>query len=221
MTIPPPPPLPPHQPEYGYVPPPPPAPSRARRGLLIGTVMALLIVAGAATAWWLTRDDESGPLAGRPRVTDTRAGLSYAIPEGWRHSPAKDRDLIDAFTSQITKAGSGEAGSVVFTGRARQVVPEADLRRQTEFAARSNAEFFFPDQRATLEDSRPTTVDGRPAHAVKVRVADGKGGMSHLEMVLVTVNGHRTSFVLGVVTASPGSATGREIDEIVASTTVA
>ncbi|MGW2647344.1 hypothetical protein ACWC2T_21050 [Streptomyces sp. NPDC001393] len=40
--------------------------------------------------------------AGRPRVTDTRAGLSYAVPEGWKHAPAKDRQLTDAAHLQMT-----------------------------------------------------------------------------------------------------------------------
>ncbi|MEU9015774.1 hypothetical protein AB0D12_40160 [Streptomyces sp. NPDC048479] len=202
---------------------PPPAPPRARRALIVGMVvaLALLLLGGAATAWWLSRDEDGSALAGRPRVTDTRAGLSYAILEHWEHDEAKDKDLISGFSSQITrKAAQGEAGGTVFAGRSRQVIPPSDLQRQTEFAARSNAEFFFPDQAVALEESRSTTVSGHPAHTVWLRVKDKKGGLAHLRLTLVTVDDKRSSFVLGIATGTPDTATDGEVDAVMESTKV-
>lgn len=181
----------------------------------------LLVVACAAAALWWTRG-ESGPPGGRPRVTDTRAGLSYGVPEGWRHDPAKDKGLIDAFSSQITSRAHGasaSAGGTVFAGRAGRTVARADLRRVTESAARSNAEFFFPDQPATLEESRATVVDGQPAHTAVLRV-QSDGGDARLEMTLVTIHGERTSFLLGLTTGASGPALTADLHDVLASTTV-
>lgn len=182
--------------------------------------LALLLAAGAAITWWLSRDDDSSPLAGRPRVTDTRAGLSYAIPEGWEHDATKDKGLISGFSSQITSGTGqdGEAGKTVLAGRSRQVIPPTDLRRQAEFAARSNAEFFFPDQAVALEESRPTTVSGHPAHTVMLNVKEDKGGTAHLTMTLTTVDDNRTSFVLGISTGTPGAAADHDVEAVMEST---
>ncbi|MFF3918088.1 hypothetical protein ACFYZB_32225 [Streptomyces sp. NPDC001852] len=179
-----------------------PTPPRSRRRLVTGLVAGLLVLACAVAAVRWTRGSDSGPLTGRPRVTDTRAGLSYAVPEGWKHDPAKDRELIDAFTSQISTAGSGapaSAGGSVLAGRAGQTVARADLARATETAARSNAEFFFPDRPATVEKSEDVAVDGQPAHTTVLRVA-AEDGTAHLQLTLVTVDGERTSFLLGLTT---------------------
>ncbi|MFF8404683.1 hypothetical protein ACF06P_24040 [Streptomyces sp. NPDC015684] len=205
-----------------------PTPARARRAWVGGGVALLLVVACGAAALWSTRGGESGPLAGRPRVTDTRAGLSYGVPGGWKHDPAKDRDLIDAFSSQITRipgtdhgtdhGAAATTGATVLAGRAGRPVSRADLRRTTETAARSNAEFFFPDRPATLEDSHTTTVDGRPAHTAVLRVTGDTGG--RLEMTLLTAPGGRTSFLLGVVTGEPDPALVEDLHDVLASTTV-
>ncbi|MER6429487.1 hypothetical protein ABT272_17350 [Streptomyces sp900105245] len=201
-----------------------PTPSRARRAWVGGGVGLLLVVACGAAALWSTRGGESGPLAGRPRVTDTRAGLSYGVPDGWKHDPAKDRDLIDAFSSQITRIpgtdhdAAATTGATVLAGRAGRPVSRADLRRTTEAAARSNAEFFFPDRPATLEDSHTTTVDGRPAHTAVLRVTGDTGG--RLEMTLLTAPGGRTTFLLGVVTGEPDPALVEDLHDVLASTTV-
>ncbi|PKW05723.1 hypothetical protein SAMN05428944_7248 [Streptomyces sp. 1222.5] len=184
--------------------------------------MALLLaVACGAAALWPTRGGDSDPLAGRPRVTDTRAGLSYGVPDGWTHDPAKDQDLIDAFSSQITGRTHGAAattGATVLAGRAGRPVSRADLRRTTEAAARSNAGFFFPDRPATLEESHSTVVDGRPAHTAVLRVTGDTGG--RLEMTLLTAPGGRTSFLLGVVTGEPDPALVEDLHDVLASTTV-
>lgn len=80
-------------------------------------------------------------------MTDAAAGLSYAVPEGWKRND--DKDLIKAFTSSIaTKGHDGHGGAVVLAGRGRPV-EEPVLRQRTEAAARSNAEFFYPDGRST------------------------------------------------------------------------
>ncbi|MEU0007272.1 hypothetical protein ABZ079_24080 [Streptomyces sp. NPDC006314] len=201
---------------------PQPAPSRSRRGPVAGLVALLLVVATAAAAFWWTRGGDSGPLAGRPRVTDTRAGLSYGVPEDWKHDPAKDKGLIDAFSSQITSKSHGastSAGGTVLTGRAGQTVPSAELRRMTESAARSNAEFFFPDQPATLEGSHAAVVDGQPAHTVVLTIP-GDDGRARLEMTLVTAHGERTSFLLGLITGASDPALTADLHDVLASTTV-
>ncbi|WP_432030944.1 hypothetical protein [Streptomyces sp. 1222.5] len=201
-----------------------PTPSRARHASVGGLVALLLVVACGAAALWSTRGGESGPLAGRPRVTDTRAGLSYGVPDGWKHDPAKDRDLIDAFSSQITRipgkdhGAAATTGATVLAGRAGRPVSRADLRRTTEAAARSNAGFFFPDRSATLEESHSTVVDGRPAHTAVLRVTADTGG--RLEMTLLTGRGGRTSFLLGVVTGEPDPALVEDLHDVLGSTTV-
>ncbi|MFG2352138.1 hypothetical protein [Streptomyces sp. NPDC048521] len=199
-----------------------PAPPRSRRGPVAGLVALLLVGATAVAAFVWTRGGDSGPLAGRPRVTDTRAGLSYGVPEGWTHDPAEDKGLIDAFSSQITSKAHGastSAGGTVLTGRAGQTVARADLRRVTEAAARSNAEFFFPDRPATLEESHAAVVDGRPAHTAVLRI-EGDGDGTRLEMTLVTIHAERTSFLLGLTTGTSDPTLTADLHDVLASTTV-
>ncbi len=122
--------------------PPPARRSESRRAVVAG-LLALLLLVGGTTAWWLTRDEDRSALADQPRVTDEKAGISYAIPEGWEHEKS---GLIDAFTSAAgTKSADGEGGSVM-AGRAGGV-PRSRLRYEAEGAASSNAEFFCPDAR--------------------------------------------------------------------------
>ncbi|GHG69193.1 hypothetical protein [Streptomyces griseocarneus] len=232
MTTPPPACPPPYPPHPGYPPPFPPAlplpvaRQRTRGAVVAGVVAVIVLVlaAGGGAAWWLTRGDD-GPLAGRPRVTDEAAGISYAIPEGWKHEEKKK--LISAFTSSITgkpsegagTGGSGsQGGSVVLAGRAG-AIPEADLQRQAERAARSNAEFFYPDGSSTREESRPTAVSGRPAHTVVMKVNDGKGGEAHLRMTLIAVDATHSAFLLGL-TQPAGPSANRTVDEVLESATV-
>ncbi|WP_328405071.1 hypothetical protein OHS70_37380 [Streptomyces sp. NBC_00390] len=205
----------------GNAPHPHPAPPRPRRARIVAMVvtLTLLLTAAAATAWRLSRDDDGSPLAGRPRVNDTRAGLTYAIPKGWEHDEAKDKDLISGFTSQITSRTEqdSETGKTVLAGRAPQVIRPSGLQRQAESAARSNAEFFFPDQAATLEESRPATVSSHPAHTVTLNVKEEDGGTAQLMMTLITVDDNRTSFLLGVTTNTPGTNAGHDIEAVMES----
>ncbi|MEV4437037.1 hypothetical protein [Streptomyces sp. NPDC049585] len=228
MTSPMPPSSQPYHPPYpAHAPVPPPAPRPARRTAMIAgaTALAVLLAAGGALTWWLTREEDDSPLAGRPRVEDTRAGLSYAIPAGWQHDAAKDAGLMSAFTSQIVRKPDAAAdhdtmGATVMAGRSGRVVAPSALPQQTERAARSNAEFFFPDQPATLEDSRPGQVGDQPAHTVTVKITDRKGTTAHLRMTVVTVDHRRTSFVLGLSGDAPGARAGQEVDAVLRSTAV-
>lgn len=214
MTTPPsicPPPLPP-------TPPLPHGQRRTRRAWTVVTVGALVLVllAGGAV-WWLTRDDDSSPLAGRPRVTDTAAGLSYAVPEGWKRNDGKS--LIQAFTSSITTKGpDGHGGSAVLAGRGGPV-DESALRQRTETAARSNAEFFYPDGKSTVEESRATTVSGRSAYTVVLSTRDDSGRAGRMRLTIVAQTGDRSAFLLGV-TESPEPADSREADAVLASAAV-
>ncbi|MBL1082539.1 hypothetical protein JK359_11190 [Streptomyces actinomycinicus] len=200
----------------------PPRPAPGRRRWLIAGLVALLVVVAAAVAVRWTRDGDSGPLAGRPRVTDARAGLSYGIPDGWKHDAAKDKDLIGAFSSQISSVQAGataDTGATVLAGRAGQVVPRADLGRTTEAVARSNAEFFFPDRPAALEDSHDTVVDGRPAHTAVLRIKSDEG-TARLQLTVVTVDGERTSFLLGLTTGAVDPAVTEDVEAVLAGATV-
>ncbi|MCA6092005.1 hypothetical protein LE181_07495 [Streptomyces sp. SCA3-4] len=226
-------PPPPHPPHPGHPPVPPVPPAgrpRNRRAAVTGVVAALVLAlsGGTATAWWLLRDDGS-PLAGRPRVTDSTAGLSYAIPKGWGHEEKKG--LIGAFTSSIaTKGknkdkdsdgdggGDGHGSGVVLAGRGGPV-PQSELKRQTERAARSNAEFFYPDSRTTLEDSRETTVSDRPAHTVTLAVDAGKQGTAHLRMTVIAARPTASAFLLGLAQPA-GAPAQREVDAVLASAAV-
>jgi hypothetical protein len=186
-------------PPGGGQPPLPPVAARPRnrRTAVAVVVSVLVLVGGAVTAWWLTRDEDSSPLAGRPRVTDDAAGISYAIPEGWQRD--KQGDLVDAFTSSITRKSTGgeEGGSVVVAGRGGTVA-KSDLKERTESVARSNAEYFYPDGRSTLEESRATTVSDHPAHTVALKVSDGEGGTGHLRLTLIEARDGGSSFLLGI-----------------------
>ncbi|MEV7128003.1 hypothetical protein [Streptomyces sp. NPDC093260] len=205
------------QPSEPVGPPAPPA-RRSSRALLAGLVAVLVPAVIGGAVWWVNRG-EDGPLAGRPRVTDAEAGLSYAVPEDWRHDAAKDEDLIDSFSSQMTRKAEADGPSSAFmAGPAGRPVAPADLTRATETAARSNAEFFFPDQSATLQESRSATVGGRPAHTTVLRVTTGDGDTAYLEMTVVTVDSTHTGFLLGVTTGgAPQDSALRELDEITAS----
>lgn len=230
------PPIPPTPPQpYAHHPQPPrPAGGHRGRTALVVVVVVLAVVAAGLGTWWWTRDGDEGPLAGRPRVTDARAGMSYGIPEGWERNDKKG-DLIGAFTSSIASKGKGlaasaaegneeEGGGVALAGRSG-AVPESSLKSETERAARSNAEFFYPDGSSELKESEATTVDGRPAHTVALTVRDGEGGTAHLRMTLVSVDGGRSAFLLGI--ATPGTGIGpyadkgpvdeETVDEVVAS----
>ncbi|MFE9406421.1 hypothetical protein ACFYNY_32465 [Streptomyces sp. NPDC006530] len=209
MTTPPavcPPPLP-------SMPPLPAGPRRTRHIRVVGAAGVLLLVLLAGAMWWLTRDGDNSPLAGRPRVTDSAAGLSYAIPDGWRRDDGKD--LIQAFTSSITKAGpDGHGGAAVLAGRGG-AVDESTLQRRTEAAARSNAEFFYPDGTSTLEESRPTRVSGRPAYTVSLSARDDGGRAGRIRLTIVAQGAEQSAFLLGV-TESPEPAVTHEVEAIMA-----
>jgi hypothetical protein len=167
--------------------------------------LVLVLAAGTATTWWLTREEDNSPLAGRPRVEDTKAGLSYGIPEGWKRNDGEK--LIDAFTSMLVRKptpGSGdEEASTVLAGRG-QGVPREALKEKAELYARSNAEFFYPDGSSTPKESRQTTVSGRPAHTVTLNVRNGEGGTGQLRFTLVRLGESRSAFIMGVAnTADP------------------
>jgi hypothetical protein len=191
---------------------------RSRRALLV-IASVLLVLAGAGFASWKLTAGDDVPLAGRPRVSDEAAGISYGIPEGWTRGDQKD--LIDAFTSTISHErgeGDGEGGSVVLAGRGA-AVPQADLEARTEAWARSNAEFFYPDGSSTVEESRPAEVDGRPAHTVALKVTDGEGGTGHLRLTVVSVDYSRSAFLLGVAQPA-GADENRAVDTVLESAAV-
>ncbi|MEU5163482.1 hypothetical protein AB0G74_28255 [Streptomyces sp. NPDC020875] len=199
----------------------PPARARDRRIAVIA--VALCALAAGAAGWWLSRGGEESPLADRPRVEDEKAGISYAVPEGWR---AERKGLIEAFTSAAvdrggepsdgdgTGDGGGAEGGSLLAGRAG-AVPESGLRRETERAASSNATFFCPDGRSELRESKATTVDGRPAHTVVVKVVGTDCGKLHLRMNIVPVDDGRSAFLLGV-TDDTGAGNSRLIDDVLA-----
>ncbi len=194
-------------------PPLPAGPGRARRAWIAGAVGVLLVALLAGAIWWLTRDADNSPLAGRPRVTDSAAGLSYAVPQGWKRSDGKD--LIKAFTSSITTSGpDGHGGAAVLAGRGG-AVEESTLRRRTETAARSNAEFFYPDATSTVEESRPTTVSGHPAYTVSLSARDDGGRAGRIRLTIVAQGAEQSAFLLGV-SESLDPAMTREIDAVLA-----
>ncbi|MDI3417987.1 hypothetical protein [Streptomyces luteolus] len=181
--------------------------------MLIGVIAAvvLALLAAAGVAWWLLRDQS--PLAGRPRVTDKAAGVSYGIPEGWKQ---KKGELLSAFTSTIDKKPvNGKEWGTVIAGRGN-AVPEPELKERTERYAWSNAEFFSPNGTSKLLKSEPTAVDGRAAHTATVRMEDGDGGNLYMRMTVVSVNDSRAVFLLGLF-AEPGTPEEADVDAVVAS----
>ncbi|WKX71839.1 hypothetical protein [Streptomyces sp. XD-27] len=192
---------------HPYPAPPSPEPPRNRRAVVAGVVaLVLVLIGGALTAWWLTRDedgdapaarprveDSSAPAA-RPRVKDEKAGISYAIPEGWKRDKG---DLIDAFTTAIGKKGSHGEGASVMAGRTGGI-PQPRLRYETERAASSNAEYFCPDSKTTPQETKATTVSGRPAHTAVLKVTHPDCGTLYLRMTVVSVDDSRSAFLLGL-----------------------
>ncbi|MFD7303806.1 hypothetical protein ACFV83_23235 [Streptomyces pharetrae] len=186
-------------------PPPPHPPVTRRRPALLTTLVVTLVLAlagGGFVVWRTLNGGDDEPLAGRPRVEDRAAGLSYAVPEGWQRG---DGDLINSFTSSVTREHpGGQGGSIVAAGRG-DGVPRAQLGAATERWARSNAVFFHPDGRSTVTESEATTVDGRPAHTVTLKVTDGENGTGHLRMTVVAVDDDRVAFLLAVVQPATGA----------------
>lgn len=177
-----------------------------RKPLLLALV--LLVLAGAGLAAWRATARDGGPLDGRPRVSDTAAGISYGIPEGW--TAGDEEELIDAYTSTMSRGTDEDGGSVVLAGRGGAVPREA-LEERAEAAARSNAAFFYPDGGSRVVESRAVEVDGRPAHTVALRVTDGEGGTGHVRLTLVRVDDGRSAFLLGVAQPA-GPRETRDVD---------
>lgn len=197
---------------------PPVPPRRRRRGLVAGGVaLAVLVAGGGAGAWWWTRDGDGSPLAGRPRVADDAAGLSYAVPKGWEHD--SKHKLINAFTTAIgRKKQDDHHTAAVLAGRSG-AIPQDRLRMWAERAARSNAEFFYPDRPVAPEESRQTSVDGHPAHTVALRVDAEEGGPARLRMTLLRVDDTRAAFLLGIDQPA-GGPVQEEVDQVLESAEV-
>ena len=194
---------------------PPQQPPTVRRSpkIAVLVVVALLLVAGAGFTAWRANSGDDGPLDGRPRVSDDVAGISYGIPEGWK--PGDEEDLIDAFTSTVSRRMDEDGGCFVLAGRGG-AVPQDRLEARAEAAARSNAEFFYPEGGSRIEESRAVEVDGRPAHTVALKVTDGEGAAGHVRLTLVSVDDSRSAFLLGV--AQPGGTQEeREVDAVLES----
>ncbi|MGW2212126.1 hypothetical protein [Streptomyces sp. NPDC001781] len=168
--------------------------------------------AGAALAW-------SGRNGDRPRVTDIRAGVSYTVPEGWRHDPAADRELLGAFSSRISRtsdaAPAGDAA--VLTGAAGRPVPSTELRRTAEGAARSNAAFFFPDAAPTLTESHRTELGGHPAHTVALDVPHD-GRTARVELTVAA--GAHPAFLLALASDAGDSRVLADLHAVEASVTL-
>lgn len=185
--------------------------------------VVLLLAGGGFAVWRMVYGDDGGPLAGRPRVADSAAGVSYAIPEGWKQRKGK---LISAFTSTISqeRASDNESGSAVIAGRGEGVA-EDKLGAYTERWARSNTEFFFPYGTVSKEESRALTVDGRPAHTVVLNVTDSDTGPGRLRMTIISVDDSRVAFLIGITTRpeqTTGQKTGQEtVDAVLRSASVA
>ncbi|MFD8261058.1 hypothetical protein ACFV19_19480 [Streptomyces griseoluteus] len=164
---------------------------------------------GVALSW-------SGDDGDRPRVTDTRAGVSYTVPEGWRHDPAADRELLGAFSSRISHASEAAPAedATVLTGAAGRPVPSAELRRTAEGAARSNAAFFFPDAAPTLTESRRTELGGRPAHTVALDVPHD-GGTARVELTVTA--GNHPAFLLALASNAADSRVLADVHAVEAS----
>lgn len=193
--------------------------------------VSLLLAAGGFTAWRASARDagavddarprvsesaahDARPLKGRPRVSDAVAGISYGIPEGW--TAGDEEGLIPGFTSSVTRRMDAEGGSIVLAGKGEAVTRD-QLRARAESAARSNAEFFYPDGTSRVEQSRAVEVGGRPAHTVVLRTTDKEtGGEGHLRLTLVSVDDSRSAFLLGVVHPA-GTEEAREADAVVES----
>ncbi|MFF7381340.1 hypothetical protein [Streptomyces griseoluteus] len=151
--------------------------------------LGVTVACGGAALSWAGGD--------RPRVTDTRAGVSYTVPDGWRHDPAADRELLGAFSSRISRASAAAPAedATVLTGAAGRPVRSAALRRTAEGAARSNAAFFFPDAAPTLTESRRTELGGHLAHTVALDVPHD-GGTARVELTVVA--GDHPAFLLAL-----------------------
>ncbi|MFC0600878.1 hypothetical protein [Streptomyces palmae] len=178
-------------------------------------LVLLVLIAGGAVAWSLLRGHEDSPLGDRPRATDRAAGISYAVPEGWKY---EDKGLVDAFTSTLGGKGRDGTGAGMVVGRGGGI-PESALRQRTEAAARSNAEYFYGDCSWKQLESRATTVDDRPAHTVLLKVRDEDGPAGRLRMTVISLPGDRAAFLIGF--SGPGDAAeGRLVDLVLESVAV-
>ncbi|MEV0595321.1 hypothetical protein [Nonomuraea cavernae] len=183
-----------------------------------GLAVLVAALAVAAILWMRAQDDAQAPKgpvgapAGPPRVTDTRAHVSYLFPAGW----AKAGD--PAFTSGISRDG---ATVVAFRQEGPALSPE-QLQARAGTVAMETARRLLPAIDSGEDTrTRPLELGGLPAATASFRVVFAGAGEdpAYVRLVAVQADG-AISFVYG--NAKPdGEAARQALDAILDSVTPA
>ncbi|GGO82622.1 hypothetical protein [Nonomuraea cavernae] len=187
--------------------------------IVVGGIAVLVAALAVAAILWTRAQADArtpaGPVGaptGPPRVTDTRAQVSYLLPAGW----AKTGD--PAFTSGIAHGGTTV---VAFRQEGPALSPE-QLQARARTVAMETARRLLPAIDSGEETrTRPLELGGLPAATASFRVVFAGAGQdpAYVRLVAVQADG-AISYVYG--NAEPdGQAARQALDAILDSVTPA
>lgn len=180
-------------------------------------VAVILTVRATSTTTAMSTGQDHGP-----RVTDTDAHLSYALPPAWEQR--KD-NLTKPFTSSIApkaKPAKDEGAMVVAfphgTKVSERATPE-QLQAQARSVAFQNAEFFAPQEGSReAVSTRSLEIGGRPAATASFRIVfkDATRAPAYVRVVLLFTADDAISYVFGM-TSPDGRGDRAPVDQVMES----
>ncbi|MFI6321688.1 hypothetical protein ACIBG8_29425 [Nonomuraea sp. NPDC050556] len=180
-------------------------------------VAVILGVRASSTTTAISTGQDHGP-----RVTDTGAHVTYALPPAWEQR--KD-NLTKPFTSSIApkaKPAKDEGAVVVAFPHGAKVTGKASpeqLQAQAKSVAFRNAEFFAPQEGSReAVSTRSLEIDGRPAATASFRIVfkDATRSPTYVRIVLLYTADDAISYVFGM-TSPDGKGERAPVDQVMES----
>ncbi|GGM85422.1 hypothetical protein GCM10010106_35470 [Thermopolyspora flexuosa] len=180
--------LPPSARRYGTpTPPPPPRIPRPLARALV--VLAVLVVGGGLVAGLVAfglgrlRDSAEPP----PRVVDALAGVSFALPPGWRAGRVAP---VTAFTSVVNHENA------IVMARPDEGVRASGVRQAAAELGEFYSRLLLHADKVTVVEDRGVTVGGRAAHVRSLRAEyrDVVNAPSYLRVMVI--EGERSGTVV-------------------------